>query len=45
VIPARIPDGARNQLVSGSWNATGVLLDAGPAIEATAGRLPYIAGF
>jgi 3-isopropylmalate/(R)-2-methylmalate dehydratase small subunit len=45
VIPARIPDGARNQLVSGAWNATGVLLDAGDAIEATAGRLPYVKGF
>jgi 3-isopropylmalate/(R)-2-methylmalate dehydratase small subunit len=45
VIPARIPDGARNQLVSGSWNATGVLLEAGGAIEAAAGRLPYIKGF
>ena len=45
VIPARVPDGARNQLVSGAWNATGVLLDAGPAIEATAGRLPYVKGF
>jgi 3-isopropylmalate/(R)-2-methylmalate dehydratase small subunit len=45
VIPARIPDGARNQLVSGAWNATGVLLEAGGAIEATAGRLPYIKGF
>ena len=45
VIPARIPDGARNQLVSGAWNATGVLLEAGGAIEATAGRLPYVKGF
>ena len=45
VIPARIPDGARNQLVSGAWNPTGVLLDAGDAIEATAGRLPYVKGF
>jgi 3-isopropylmalate/(R)-2-methylmalate dehydratase small subunit len=45
VIPAGIPDGARNQLVSGGWNATGVLLEAGEAIEATAGRLPYVKGF
>ena len=45
VIPARIPDGARHQLVSGAWSATGVLLDAGDAIEATAGRLPYVKGF
>jgi 3-isopropylmalate/(R)-2-methylmalate dehydratase small subunit len=44
-IPARIPDGARNQLVSGAWNAMGVLLDAGDAIERTARALPYVSGF
>jgi 3-isopropylmalate/(R)-2-methylmalate dehydratase small subunit len=44
-IPARIPDGARNQLVSGSWNAMGVLLEAGDAIERTARALPYVSGF
>jgi 3-isopropylmalate dehydratase small subunit len=45
VIKGRIPDGARHQLVSGAWNATGVLLEAGDAIEATARRLPYVSGF
>jgi 3-isopropylmalate/(R)-2-methylmalate dehydratase small subunit len=45
VVKGRIPDGARNQLVSGAWNATGVLLEAGDAIEATAKRLPYVSGF
>jgi 3-isopropylmalate/(R)-2-methylmalate dehydratase small subunit len=45
VIKGRIPDGARNQLVSGAWNATGVLLEAGDRIEATARRLPYVSGF
>jgi 3-isopropylmalate/(R)-2-methylmalate dehydratase small subunit len=44
-IPARIPDGTLSQLVTGSWNAMGVLLDAGDAIERTAHALPYIAGF
>ena len=38
-----IPDGARGQLLDGTWNATSVLLEAGPAIEATAARLPYLA--
>jgi 3-isopropylmalate/(R)-2-methylmalate dehydratase small subunit len=42
---AGIPDGARGQLVEGSWNATSVLLEAGDAIEACAHRLPYVAGF
>ena len=44
-IRARIPDGARNQLVTGSWNAMGVLLEAGDAIERTARALPYVRGF
>jgi 3-isopropylmalate/(R)-2-methylmalate dehydratase small subunit len=44
-IEAGIAEGARTQLVSGTWNAAGVLLQAGDAIEATAHRLPYIAGF
>ena len=45
VIKASIPDGARNQLVNGTWDSTAVLLEAGAAIEATAGRLPYVKGF
>jgi len=45
VIKGVIPDGARNQLVSGAWNPTGVLLEAGDAIEAIAKRLPYVSGF
>jgi 3-isopropylmalate/(R)-2-methylmalate dehydratase small subunit len=44
-MPVRIPDGARDQLVEGTWNATAVLLEAGAAIEATASRLPYVSGF
>ena len=44
-IRACIPDGARHQLVSGSWNSMGVLLDAGDAIERTAHALPYVAGY
>jgi 3-isopropylmalate/(R)-2-methylmalate dehydratase small subunit len=45
VIGATIPDGPRNQLVAGTWDSTAVLLEAGPAIEATAGKLPYVKGF
>jgi len=40
-----MPEGARRQLLEGSWDATAVLLGAGDAIEATARRLPYVAGF
>jgi 3-isopropylmalate/(R)-2-methylmalate dehydratase small subunit len=43
--PARMPDGPRNQLVAGTWDSTAVLLEAGGAIEATAKKLPYAAGF
>jgi 3-isopropylmalate/(R)-2-methylmalate dehydratase small subunit len=39
---ADIPDGVRNQLLEGTWNATRVLLEAGAAIEQTAAALPYI---
>jgi 3-isopropylmalate/(R)-2-methylmalate dehydratase small subunit len=42
---ARIPDGARRQLLDGTWNATTVLLEAGSEIEATAARLPYLNDF
>ena len=42
---AQIPDGTRQQLLEGSWNATAVLLDAGDAIERTAQRLPYVSDY
>jgi 3-isopropylmalate/(R)-2-methylmalate dehydratase small subunit len=45
VIPARMPDGPRNQLVQGTWDSTAVLLQAGEQIEATARKLPYVSGF
>jgi 3-isopropylmalate/(R)-2-methylmalate dehydratase small subunit len=45
VIKVSVPDGARNQLVNGTWDSTSVLLEAGAAIEATAGKLPYVKGF
>jgi hypothetical protein len=39
---AGIPNGVRNQLLEGTWDATRVLLEAGDAIERTAASLPYI---
>jgi 3-isopropylmalate/(R)-2-methylmalate dehydratase small subunit len=45
VLRVGMPEGARRQLVQGTWNATAVLLEAGPAIEAAATRLPYLSGF
>ena len=44
-IPAMIPDGAHNQLVTGTWNAMGVLLEAGEQIDRVAKRLPYVIGY
>lgn len=44
-VPAMIPDGASNQLLTGTWNATGVLLEAGEAIDRVAKRLPYLTGY
>jgi len=45
VIKAAVPDGARKQLVDGTWDSTAVLLEAGAAIEATARKLPYVRGY
>ncbi|MCA9509432.1 MAG: 3-isopropylmalate dehydratase small subunit [Myxococcota bacterium] len=42
---AIVPEGTRKQLVEGTWDATGLLLAGGDAIEATARRLPYVAGY
>jgi len=44
-IPAIIPDGARNQLLTGTWNAMGVLLGAGNEIDQVARSLPYVNGY
>jgi 3-isopropylmalate/(R)-2-methylmalate dehydratase small subunit len=40
-----LPDGARRQLLEGTWDATAVLLEGAGAVEAVASRLPYVSGF
>ena len=45
VAAAGIPDGTRTQLLEGTWDATGQLLEAGDAIESTAAALPYTNDF
>jgi hypothetical protein len=40
-----IPDGTRQQLLEGTWDATSQLLAAGEAIETKMGALPYPRGF
>ena len=44
-IPARLPDAARKQLLTGTWNATAVLLEGGEEIERVAKGLPYLRGY
>jgi 3-isopropylmalate/(R)-2-methylmalate dehydratase small subunit len=45
VTPIALPEGVRNQFLSGTWDGTRVLLEATPQIRATAQRLPYVGGF
>lgn len=44
-MPVVIPTGHQEQLVTGTWNATFVLLEAGEEIERVAKSLPYVAGY
>ena len=45
VMQAGIPTGARTQLLTGTWDATSQLLEAGDGIEETAAKLPYVGEF
>ena len=45
LLRVEIPEGARRQLLEGTWHGTATLLAAGEAIERTAERLPYVRGF
>lgn len=40
-----MPASARQQFLSGNWDATGSLLAALPEVRATAAKLPYTTGF
>ncbi len=40
--PLTLPAAARDALLSGSWDATGLLLDDYDQVRAVAGRLPYV---
>jgi 3-isopropylmalate/(R)-2-methylmalate dehydratase small subunit len=44
-IRATLPEGPRSLLLTGTWNATQVLLDAGGEIERVAKSLPYVTGY
>jgi len=42
---AALPNGAREPLLAGNWDATAVLLEAGDAIERAGAALPYLENF
>ena len=44
-VPANIPDGTRKQLLEGTWDATGMLLEGADEVTRTAERLPYVSRF
>jgi 3-isopropylmalate/(R)-2-methylmalate dehydratase small subunit len=43
--PAAIPAGAREAFTTGTWDATGLLLDDFDQVRRVAASLPYISGF
>ena len=43
VMPATVPRPAQEALITGAWDATGLLLEGD--VDAVAARLPYVAGF
>jgi 3-isopropylmalate/(R)-2-methylmalate dehydratase small subunit len=45
VIRATMPKPAQEALLSGAWDATGMLLDDFSDVEAVGKRLPYVSGF
>jgi 3-isopropylmalate/(R)-2-methylmalate dehydratase small subunit len=44
-IPIAVPASARDALITGAWDATGLLLEGFAEVEAVAARLPYVKGF
>jgi 3-isopropylmalate/(R)-2-methylmalate dehydratase small subunit len=40
-----LPPNAREALITGAWDTTGMLLDRFEEVEATAANLPYVRGF
>lgn len=45
VVPVSLPPAIRESLLSGLWDATGLLVERYEDVEAVAARLPYIGGF
>jgi 3-isopropylmalate/(R)-2-methylmalate dehydratase small subunit len=43
--PVQVPPNARDALMTGAWDTTGLLLERYEEVNATAAKLPYVAGF
>ena len=43
VLLCDMPDSHRNMLITGEWDSLAIAMEAGPLIEETAARLPYMA--
>jgi 3-isopropylmalate/(R)-2-methylmalate dehydratase small subunit len=43
--PVALPAHARDALVAGTWDTTGMLLERYDEVDAVAAKLPYVAGF
>jgi 3-isopropylmalate/(R)-2-methylmalate dehydratase small subunit len=44
-IAIALPDATRSALLSGNWDATGLLVDHYEQVERVAANLPYVSGF
>ena len=44
-VPVTVPASARDSFLTGHWDGTGLLLADYDAVERTAAKLPYVAGF
>ena len=44
-IAVKLPEATRAALLSGNWDATGLLVDRYEEVEAVAARLPYVSGW
>ena len=45
VVPISLPEATRSALISGNWDATGLLVDRYDEVERVAARLPYVSGW
>jgi 3-isopropylmalate/(R)-2-methylmalate dehydratase small subunit len=44
-VPIELPEATRSALISGNWDATGLLVDRYDEVERVAANLPYVSGW